>query len=49
VIRGDPLPYGLDPSRAVFEQLMGHAVAQKILRRRPSVDELFVDGLRGRG
>ena len=39
---GDPLPYGLEPNRAVVEQLIDHAVAQRILRRRPSVDELFV-------
>jgi 4,5-dihydroxyphthalate decarboxylase len=38
----DPLPYGLEPNRAVLEQLIDHAVAQKILSRRPSVDELFV-------
>jgi 4,5-dihydroxyphthalate decarboxylase len=38
---GDPLPYGLEPNRAVLEQLIDHCVAQKILRRRPSVDELF--------
>jgi hypothetical protein len=37
----DPLPYGLDANRAVLEQLIDHAVAQKILTRRPSVDELF--------
>jgi 4,5-dihydroxyphthalate decarboxylase len=39
---GDPLPYGLERNRAVLEQLIDHAVAQRILRRRPSVDELFV-------
>jgi 4,5-dihydroxyphthalate decarboxylase len=37
----DPLPYGLEPNRAVVEELVDHAVAQKILRRRPAVDELF--------
>jgi 4,5-dihydroxyphthalate decarboxylase len=37
----DPLPYGLEPNRAVVEELIDHAVAQKILRRRPAVDELF--------
>ena len=39
---GDPLPFGLEPNRAVLEQLIDHAVAQRILSRRPSVDELFV-------
>ena len=41
LIGGDPLPYGLEPNRAVVDQLLDHAVAQRILRRRPSVDELF--------
>jgi 4,5-dihydroxyphthalate decarboxylase len=41
VLGGDPLPYGLDANRAVLEQLLDHAVAQRILGRRPSVDELF--------
>lgn len=38
---GDPLPYGVAPNRAAIEELIEHAVAQRILRRRPSVDELF--------
>jgi 4,5-dihydroxyphthalate decarboxylase len=42
LLGGDPLPYGLEPNRAVVEQLLDHCVAQRILRRRPSVDELFV-------
>jgi len=37
----DPLPYGLEANRAVVEELIDHAVAQKILKRRPAVDELF--------
>jgi len=41
VIGGDPLPYGLEPNRAVVEELVGHAVDQRILRRRPKVEELF--------
>ncbi len=41
LIGGDPLPYGLEPNRAVLEELLDHAVAQKILRRRPTVEELF--------
>jgi 4,5-dihydroxyphthalate decarboxylase len=43
IIAGDPLPYGLEPNRAVVEQLIDHCVAQRILRRRPSVNELFVN------
>jgi 4,5-dihydroxyphthalate decarboxylase len=38
---GDPLPYGVEPNRAVLEELIDHAVAQRILTRRPTVDELF--------
>jgi 4,5-dihydroxyphthalate decarboxylase len=38
---GDPLPNGVEPNRAVLEELIDHCVAQKILRRRPTVDELF--------
>jgi 4,5-dihydroxyphthalate decarboxylase len=37
----DPMPYGLEANRAVVEELVDHAFAQKIVRRRPSVDELF--------
>jgi 4,5-dihydroxyphthalate decarboxylase len=42
VMGADPLPYGVEPNRAVLEELLDHAVAQRILRRRPTVDELFV-------
>jgi 4,5-dihydroxyphthalate decarboxylase len=41
LLGGDPLPYGVEPNRATIEELLDHAVAQKILRRRPTVDELF--------
>src|SRR5919204_946874 len=41
LVGGDPLPYGIEPNRAVIEELLDHAVAQKILRRRPAVEELF--------
>ncbi len=37
----DPLPYGVAPNRATIEALIGHAVSQKILARRPEVEELF--------
>ncbi|HSP72234.1 MAG TPA: hypothetical protein VLN26_07695 [Gaiellaceae bacterium] len=42
LVGGDPLPYGLEPNRAVIEELIDHAVAQRILRRRPSLESLFV-------
>jgi hypothetical protein len=41
LVGGDPLPYGVEPNRAMIEELIDHAVAQKILRRRPAVEELF--------
>lgn len=41
ILGGDPLPFGLEPNREVLQQLVDHCVAQKILRRRPTVDELF--------
>ena len=43
LVGGDPLPYGVEPNRAVLEELVDHAVAQKILRRRPEVEELFAE------
>jgi 4,5-dihydroxyphthalate decarboxylase len=43
LVGGDPLPYGLEPNRAVLEELVEFAAAQHILRRRPSLEELFAD------
>jgi 4,5-dihydroxyphthalate decarboxylase len=43
LVGGDPLPYGVEPNRAMIEELLDHAVAQKILRRRPDIDELFAE------
>jgi len=37
----DPLPYGVEPNRSTIEELIGHALRQGILTRRPAVDELF--------
>jgi 4,5-dihydroxyphthalate decarboxylase len=37
----DPLPYGVEPNQATIEELIEHALQQKILTRRPSVEELF--------
>lgn len=42
----DPLPYGIEPNRAVIEELIGHAVGQRILDSRPAVDDLFAAGTR---
>ena len=38
---GDPLPYGVEQNRATIEELIEHAVRQKILRRRPDIETLF--------
>jgi 4,5-dihydroxyphthalate decarboxylase len=43
---GDPLPYGIEPNRAVLEELVRHAVDQRILDRAPDVDALFAEGAR---
>ena len=40
-VGGDPLPYGIEPNRAVVQELIDHALAQRILTRRPTVEELF--------
>jgi 4,5-dihydroxyphthalate decarboxylase len=41
LVGGDPLPYGLEPNRAMIEELIDFAVAQKILSRRPEIETLF--------
>ncbi|MFJ6071937.1 ABC transporter substrate-binding protein [Streptomyces sp. NPDC093065] len=43
----DPLPYGVDANRHVLEELLRHAVDQRILERSVPVDELFAPGTRG--
>lgn len=40
-IMDDPLPYGIEPNLAVLEKLMAEAVAQKIVSRPLSFEELF--------
>lgn len=37
----DPLPYGIEPNRAVLEELIGHAMTQSILRKPVDIDSLF--------
>lgn len=37
----DPLPYGIDPNRDTLEQLIGHAVTQKIIPERIALEDLF--------
>jgi 4,5-dihydroxyphthalate decarboxylase len=42
----DPLPYGIDPNRAVLEQLLRTAVDQQILSRPVAVEDVFAAGTR---
>jgi len=38
---GDPLPYGIEANRPVLEELIGHALTQKILTRPVQIESLF--------
>lgn len=40
-VMDDPLPYGVEPNRAVLEGLIGHAVTQKIIPKRMTLEDLF--------
>jgi len=40
----DPLPYGIEPNRAMIDRLVDHAVRQHILDARPTVESLFAPG-----
>ena len=40
-IIGDPLPYGLEPNRAMLEAVVANAVEQRIIPARVPIDELF--------
>ena len=43
VVGTDPLPYGIKANLASIEALVTYAVQQKLMPRRLSVEELFVD------
>ncbi len=43
----DPLPYGVEPNRAMIDQLIGYAMRQRILDRVPAYEELFAEGTLG--
>jgi 4,5-dihydroxyphthalate decarboxylase len=45
-ITGDPLPYGVAPNRKVIEELIGHALAQCIITKPVTADELFTPSTR---
>ncbi|MDE8342655.1 MAG: ABC transporter substrate-binding protein [Acidocella sp.] len=38
----DPLPYGIEASRAVIEELIENAITQGIITQKVSVDDLFI-------
>ena len=42
----DPLPYGLEPNRAVLERLLATAVDQRILTRPVVLEDVFAPGTR---
>jgi 4,5-dihydroxyphthalate decarboxylase len=46
-ITGDPLPYGIEPNRKVLDELIGHALKQRIITKPVTPDELFVPSTRG--
>ena len=43
----DPLPYGIEPNRAVLEDLIEQASKQHILTKPVKVEELFAESVRG--
>jgi 4,5-dihydroxyphthalate decarboxylase len=46
-IAGDPLPYGIEPNRKALKELIQHALAQHIITKPVTVDELFAPSTRG--
>ncbi|MGH8868104.1 MAG: ABC transporter substrate-binding protein [Actinomycetes bacterium] len=40
----DPLPYGIAPNRDMLDELVRHAVRQRILDRPPALEEMFAAG-----
>lgn len=44
---GDPLPYGIEPNRPILEELIRHAVTQKILDRPFAVEAVFAQSTHG--
>lgn len=45
-LTGDPLPYGIEPNRAVLENLIGHANRQQILRKPVDIEAVFAPSTR---
>ena len=44
---GDPLPFGIEPNRRVLEELIGHALTQRILTKPVNVESLFAESTLG--
>ncbi|MEV4603988.1 ABC transporter substrate-binding protein [Amycolatopsis sp. NPDC049253] len=42
---GDPFPYGIEPNRATWEQLLTYAAQQGIAHRLATADEIFPPGI----
>jgi 4,5-dihydroxyphthalate decarboxylase len=40
-IQPDPLPYGVEPNRAMIEEMIRHALAQEVIRRPVRAEDLF--------
>jgi len=41
-IKGDPLPYGIEPNRQTLDDLIRHARMQHIITRPVTAEQLFV-------
>lgn len=46
-IKGDPLPYGIEPNRAVLQDVVDNCLTQKIITRAVQVDQLFAPATHG--
>jgi 4,5-dihydroxyphthalate decarboxylase len=42
----DPLPYGIEPNRAMLEEWVDHCLTQRIITRKVAVDDLFAPATR---
>ncbi|MDB5593079.1 MAG: phtD [Hyphomicrobiales bacterium] len=42
----DPMPYGIEPNRAMIEAIIQYATEQKIIDRRFTAEEIFAEGTR---
>jgi 4,5-dihydroxyphthalate decarboxylase len=45
-VLADPLPYGIEPNRAMLEALVRHAVTQRIIAKPVAVEDLFAPATR---